>query len=59
MDLGARLVTVRAAAHGPQSVGLDLHCALSDGVGVEKQVASLGLDLLPIVSTRGRCKDTK
>lgn len=50
-------MTVRATAHHPLSVGLDLHCALCDSVGVEKQVASLRLDVLPILSTRGRCKD--
>lgn len=57
VTLGAWLVTVRATAHHPLSVGLDLHCALCDSVGVEKQVASPRLDVLPILSTRGRCKD--
>lgn len=51
---GAGLLAVSAAPQRPLSVALDLHGAAAQTVGVQQQVAGLGLDLLPVVGTRGR-----
>lgn len=54
-SLGASLLAVCATACHPLPVCLDLHCAPGEAVGVKQHVTRLCLDLLPVVSTGGRC----
>lgn len=57
LSSGTGLLAVSTTAYQPLSVCLDLHCAPAETVGVEQQVAGLRLDVLPVVSTRGRCEN--
>ena len=56
LSLGAGLLAVCTTAYWPLPVCLDLYRAPCETVGVKQQVAGLCLDVLPVVSTRGRCK---
>ena len=59
MCSGTGRVAVCAGVGHPLSVRLHLHCAPGDAVGVEHQVARLGLHVLPLTATRGHWKHTR
>lgn len=54
LSLSAGLLAVCTTAYRRLPVCLDLHCAPGETVGMKQQVAGLSLDILPVVSTRGR-----
>lgn len=49
-------LTLCTATYCPLSVSLDLDRASGQSIGVKQQVAGLGLDVLPVVGTRGSCE---
>lgn len=55
-SLGTGMVAVCTSPCQPLPVRLDLHCAQTEAIGVKQQMASLRLDVLPFVTTRGPCE---